>query len=174
MFVCTLGIDIAWKPRLRVHWYKWAHLSHVFSPYLSIAPEIVKCIEWAGGVRGVSCFYLKEKKKANKSNLWQPGSVSHWRWTLQTSALYTVFPSVLCGEKHMLNFHTVALPLPPYVGLEACAEKMVNVVLDYNSTNTADGDKAIFVYFNVWKSQLETLVCKNKSPKLHLMKFCSL
>ena len=49
----------------------------------------------------------------------------------------------------MLNFHTVALTLPQYVGLEACAEKMVSVVLDYNSTNTADGDTTVFVYFNV-------------------------
>lgn len=174
MYVCLdTGYWYCMKTLVEGSLYKWAHLSHVFSPYLSIGPEIVKCIEWAGGARGVSWFYLKEKK-ANKSNLWQLGSVSHWRWTLQTSALYTVFPSVLYSEKHMLNFHTVALPLPPYVGLEACAEKMVNVVLDYNSTNTADGDKAIFVYFNVWKSQLETLVCKNKSPKLHLVKFCSL
>lgn len=49
----------------------------------------------------------------------------------------------------MLNFHTVALKLPPYVGLEACAEKMVNIVVDYSGANTADGDTTIFVYFNV-------------------------
>jgi len=49
----------------------------------------------------------------------------------------------------MLNFHTVALTLCPYVGLEACAEKMVNVVLDYNSANTADGGTTIFIYFTV-------------------------
>lgn len=90
------------------------------------------------------------------------------------SALYTLLSSVLCAENHMLNFHTVALTLPPYVGLEACAEKMVNIVVDYSSANTADGDTTIFIYFNVWKSQLETLVCKNKFLKLHLMKFCSL
>jgi len=58
-------------------------------------------------------------------------------------------PSVTYAEKHMLNFHTVALTLCPYVGLEACAEKMVNVVLDYNSANTADGGTTIFIYFTV-------------------------
>lgn len=65
------------------------------------------------------------------------------------SALYTLLSSVLCAENHMLNFHTVALTLPPYVGLEACAEKMVNIVVDDSSVNTADGDTTIFVYFNV-------------------------
>lgn len=49
----------------------------------------------------------------------------------------------------MLNFHTVALTLPPYVGLEACGGKMVNIVVDDDSANTADGDTTIFVYFKV-------------------------
>lgn len=71
------------------------------------------------------------------------------------SALYTLFSSVPCAENHMLNFHTVALTLPPYVGLEACAEKIVNIVVDYSGANTADGDTTIFVYFNVWKNRLE-------------------
>lgn len=56
----------------------------------------------------------------------------------------------------MLNFHAVALTLPLYLSLEAYGEKVVNVVLDYNSINTSDGDKIIFVFFNVWKNQLET------------------
>lgn len=60
------------------------------------------------------------------------------------------------------------------MGLEACTEKMVNTVVDYSSANTADGDTTIFLYFNVWKSQLETLVSKNKFLTLYLMKFCSL
>jgi len=54
---------------MRVVWCKWAHLAQVFTPYLSIAPEIVKCIEWAGGARGVSGFYLEEKN-TEKSSLW--------------------------------------------------------------------------------------------------------
>lgn len=49
----------------------------------------------------------------------------------------------------MLNFHTVALTLPPYVDLEACGGKMVNIVVDDDSANTADGDTTIFVYFKV-------------------------
>lgn len=61
----------------------------------------------------------------------------------------------------MLNFNTVALTLPPYMGLEACAEKTVNIVLDHNNASTADGGTTVFVDFNVWKSQVETLVCKN-------------
>lgn len=64
------------------------------------------------------------------------------------SFIHTLFSSVLCAENHMLNFHTVALTLPPYMGLEACAEKMVNIVVEYNSANTG-GDTTIFVYFNV-------------------------
>lgn len=65
------------------------------------------------------------------------------------SAVYTLFSSVLCPENHMLNFHTVALTLPPYVDLEACGGKMVNIVVDDDSANTADGDTTIFVYFKV-------------------------
>lgn len=170
MFVWTLGIDAAWKPCLRIHLYKRAHLSHVFTPYLPTAPRRVKYKEWPGDAKEVSCFYLKEKTPTKLAH----GSVSHWRWTPQMSAVYTLFSSVPSAENHMLNFHTVSLTLPPYVGLEACAGKMVNIVVDYSSASTADGDTTIFVYFKVWKSQLETLVCKNKFLKLHLMKFCSL
>lgn len=47
------------------------------------------------------------------------------------------------------------------MGLEACAEKTVNIVLDYNNASAADGDTTIFMYVSVWKSQVETLVCKN-------------
>lgn len=49
----------------------------------------------------------------------------------------------------MLNFHAVALTLPLYLSLEAYGEKVVNVVLDYNSINRSDGDTIIFVFFTV-------------------------
>lgn len=73
MFVWTLGIDAARKPCLRVHLYKRAHLSHVFTPYLPIAPRRVKYKEWPGDANEVSCFYLKEKTPTKLAH----GSVSH-------------------------------------------------------------------------------------------------
>lgn len=69
---------------------------------------------------------------------------------LHRCQLYTLyFLQFRVLKNHMQNFHTVALTLPPYVGLEACAEKIINVVVDYSGTNTADGDTIIFAYFNV-------------------------
>lgn len=95
----------------------------------------------------MSCFYFKKKTSTNLAC--GDKTVSPIEGDLYTSALYTVFPSVPHAEKHMLNFYPVALTLPLYVGLKACAEKMVIVVLDYNSANTADGDTTVFVYSNV-------------------------
>lgn len=100
-----------------------------------------------GCTGGVSCFYSKGKTPAKlvHGNL----AVFPIEGELHRYQLYTLFSSIPCAENHMLNFHTVALTLPPYVGLEACAERMVNIVVDYSGANTADGDTTIFVYFNV-------------------------
>lgn len=128
--------------------YKWAHLSHVFTPYLLIAPETVKCEEWPGDARagGVSRFHSKGKTPTNLACGNQ--AVLPVEGELHRCQLYTLYFLQFCVLNHTLNFYTVALTLPPYVGLEACAEKMVNSG-GYSGANTADRDKTIFVYFNV-------------------------
>lgn len=150
-FICRLLI-LHMKTLLEDLLVQTDTLSDVFTHSLSIAYEVVKCTKWYGVRREVLAFTYIKKKRYPSMACCNEASISHWRWALQTSALYAIFPSFPYAEKHTLNFHTAELKLPAYLSLEFYAEKVINIQLDYNSVNTSYSDRNISVFLNFEKA----------------------